>query len=81
MEAAITSAVSIDLPPREGAEQSVSTIDGHLGQTGICFDFYPQSQGSPGTIPRQAKKLIPLNHHLGGIIIGLHLRHTETPAP
>lgn len=78
MEAAITSAVSTDLPPRESAEQSVSTIDGHLGQTGICFDVYPQSQGNRRIIPRQAKELIPLNHHLGHYYRSPSVSHGDT---
>lgn len=74
----MTSAVSTDLPPREGTEQSVSTIHGHLGQTGVCFDFYLQSQGSPGILPRQAKKLIPLNHHLGHCYRSPSASHRDT---
>lgn len=39
------------------------------------------TEGTPGIIPRRAQELVPLNQPPGVSTAGLHLRHTEMPAP
>ena len=57
MQAAVTSAVSTGLPPREGTEQSVPVVHGHSGRAGVCFDFHPQYQGEPWYNPQTSQEV------------------------
>jgi len=70
-----------DWPRRGGTEESVSTVHGRSGQTGLCFDFHLQYQGEPWCNPQTSQQADSTQPSPGAFIIGLPLRHAEKPAP